>query len=129
MSFSHTLTEKITTDGHSVEKSNTYTGGLQVSLSEAVADSETDYEIVVTMDVSEIESVMIVSDQDVTLETNSGDTPDDTLSLVAGVPYVWTSDSYHVCLLTTDITSIFITNASGSEATLKIEAVIDPTPA
>ncbi len=37
-------------------------------------------------------------------------------------------DSYHPNLLTTDITALYITNASGNAATFYLECVYDPTP-
>jgi len=128
MSLTHTIVEIVSTAGRTLTKQNSYSGGSQLTVSEPIADSETDYEIAFALDVSEIAAIYIVSDQDVLFETNDGSSPDDTISLKAGVPYIWTEDSYHVCLLTTDITSIFITNASGAAAQLEIEVVFDPTP-
>jgi hypothetical protein len=112
-----------------VEDTQSFTGTLLTQIDgESVADSETDYEIVVALDVSAIQAIIITSDQDVTLETNSGAAPDDTIALTANNPYVWYTGSYYTNLLTTDITSIFITNASGSTATIDVLALVDATP-
>ena len=105
------------------------TGGAQASVSESIPDSSTDLEVTFTLDVSAIQSIYIKSDEDLTLETNSGGSPTDTITLKAGVPYIWHAGSYHTNLLTADITAnIFLTNASGSAALLEIEVVTDPTP-
>lgn len=128
MPFTHTLTEKLVVGNTSIEKSNAQSAGANTSIDETIADSTTDGLINFTLDVSQLQSIYIVSDADITIETNDGSSPADTLSLVAGVPYVWHADSYHACLLTTDITAIYVTNASGGSARLQIEALHDPTP-
>jgi len=128
MSFEHAITEEYIGGGATRTKRNTYTADAQNSREVAIADSETDFEVALALDVSEIKALYICSTQDVTLETNDGSTPDDTISLKANVPYIWHEDSYHDCLLTTDVTALFITNASGAEATLIIEVAFDSTP-
>lgn len=128
MSFTHKITEKVLTAGREVAEENSFSGDGQVSLSVSVPDSTTDQLVDLALNVSEIKAVYIVSDQDLTLETNDGSTPDDTLSLVAGVPYVWHENSYYSNLLITDITALYLTNASGATATLELEAVYDSTP-
>lgn len=52
----------------------------------------------------------------------------DTIALLANVPYVWTTNSYATSLLTVDVEAIAITNASGSAALVNIHSVIDATP-
>ena len=51
-----------------------------------------------------------------------------TINLVAGVPYVWTSDSYFVQLIDDDVTKVEVTNSSGSTATFEIRVLQDATP-
>ena len=129
MAATHTITELVQTDGRLITKSTVHSsGGVAAINGEEVADSETDYEIAIAIDVSAVKSLYLVSDQDVTFETNDGSAPDNSISLKAGVPYVWHEDSYHVFLLTVDVTSIFITNASGAVATIDLEVVQDATP-
>jgi len=123
-----TVLEQISGQGRTVSKSNTYTGSGSISIEETVADAQTDFEINVDIDVSAIKAIYINSTQDVTLETNSGSSPADTISLTANKPYVWTADSYFSNLLTTDVTSMFFTNASGGQATISVEVVYDTTP-
>ena len=127
--FNLVLLEKLAGAGWTVEQSRTFSGSsVTPMVDEDVATAQTDYEIVVAVDVSAIQCIMIVSTEDVTLETNDGTTPDDTISLLADVPYIWDTDSYFVNLLTVDITSVFITNASGATANIKMFGVTDATP-
>lgn len=128
MAFSHTLRQAVSVGGWDVSQNNVYSADSQTSVDVEIPDSETDMLVNFALDVSQIESIFILSDQDLTLETNSGAAPDDTLSLLAGVPLVWTNDSYYANLLTTDITALYATNASGAAARLRIEAVHDATP-
>lgn len=111
-----------------IQKLNTLTGSARLSVEESVADGQTNKQIVCAVDVSAVKAFYLVSSQDVTFETNSGSSPADTIALKAGVPYVWHPTSYHAFLLGTDVTSIFITNASGSAATVQMEVLTDATP-
>ena len=122
MACTYTIVEAVTAAGRTITKENSYTENAQNGISEPIPDQSTDLEVDFVLDVSAIKAIVIVSDQDITLETNNGTTPDDTINLVAGVPYIWTDKSYHACLLTTDVTALFITNSSGSAATRALES-------
>lgn len=128
MSFTHTQQRSITVSGRTITKSNDFTGSRIESLDENVADSATDDELAFNLDVSACKSFWIVSDQDVTVETNDGSTPDDTLNLLANKPYMWNEDSYDSFLLGTDVTALFVTNSSGASARIQAEALTDATP-
>ena len=128
MSFTHAIHEKVTVGGTSISKTTTLTGGAKVSLEETIADSTTDGAVVFALDVSACKSFYMVSDQDITIETNDGSSPDDTINLIAGIPYVWHEDKYESFLLTSDVETLYVTNSSGAEAKLQIEALTDPTP-
>lgn len=129
MSFNATTTEQITIDGEVVSSNNSFTDSAVLKITETVADGLTDEQISgAAIDVSEIAVLYILSDQDVTLETNNAGAPADTIALLAGVPLLWYSTSYYTNLLTTDVTAIFITNASGFAAKIKIRVLYDSTP-
>lgn len=128
MSFTHTLTQQVAAPGRTLTRSLDLTGDHQQSLSVAVPDEAEDQEVAISIDQSQIKSLYLVSDQDVTIETNNGTTPDDTISLLAGQPLVWQADDYYACPITVDVTSLFITNASGSSATVELELLVDATP-
>jgi len=114
--------------GEALEKEETVTAGQIVTIDEPIADSETDYLIALTLDVSQIKAIYLESDQDITLETNDGSTPDDTISLSADVPQEWSeSDGAALRPLATDVTALYVTNASGSTANLKARFLVDPT--
>jgi hypothetical protein len=124
----HIITQRIDSGGRTHQYAKTYEAESVAAVEVAVADSESDKEIDIAIDYSQITSLWISSDQDVTIETNDGTTPDDTIALKANVPLLWTTDSYFACPLTEDVTALFVTNASGSTATVRVEVLTDPTP-
>jgi hypothetical protein len=129
MAQTHTVSFNWASPGSSLAYSKAYTATNETNIvGETIADNATDYEIVVAIDVSAVKSFYVVSDQAITIETNNGTTPDDTLNLAAGIPYVWTTDMLDSFLLGTDVTSIFVTNASGATATLHLRCLQDATP-
>ena len=127
MSFSQTVAQSIRVGGQDVAQNNAYSADSQTSVDVAIPIEAVNF----ALDVSQIKALFILSDQDLTIETNNAGpdpAPDDTISLVAGVPLVWTHDSYYANLLTTDITALYVTNASAAAARLRIEALHDATP-
>ena len=128
MSFTHTVNSVYAVGTRTITQSVSKSASAQLSIDEEIVDSSSDLEIAMVLDVSEIAMILILSDQDITLETNSGAAPDNTLSLKAGEPYIWHADSLFTNKLTVDITAIFITNDSGAAARLQIEVLYDATP-
>lgn len=127
MSYEADFTEKLAFQGISTSKTNEVEAGGHIGVNEPIANATTNGEVAFTLDVSQLKGIYIVSDQDILLETNDGSSPDDTISLKAGIPYLWHENSYHACLFDADITALFVTNTSGSTANLKIDAFFDPT--
>lgn len=76
----------------------------------------------IAVDVSQLADVFISCDGTITLTTNDDGTPDDTFTITANEPLVWTS----ACGLpnpfasNTDITSIKAAKATAGSATLKM---------
>jgi len=124
LSFTNTATGQ----GRNLSKTNAHTASQSISIEETVADSTTDFQVNVAIDVSTIKAIIINSTQNVTLETNSGGAPAETIALLANVPLMWDENSYYANLLGTDIVALFFTNASGGVATVNIECVYDATP-
>lgn len=128
MAFSHTYTQALQTPSGLLTRSNSYSASQSVEVSESIANGQTDADIVVAIDVSAVKSFYIVSSAAVTIETNDGSSPDDTLGLAAGVPYVWNTGSEDSFLLTADVTVLYVTNASGSSADIELRCIQDATP-
>lgn len=106
-----------------------YTGSTLLTIDEEpIPDSTTDFEIPFAFDVANVQAFLIVASVAMTIETNSGSAADDTLTLAAGVEYEWTPDSENDFLLDTDVTALFVTNASGAAGTLTCRVLVDPSP-
>ena len=129
MAFSHKISVNWSSGARSITCENDHEGSGQQSVDEIINDSETDKLVAFAVDVSQIVVLYMLSDQEITIETNDGSSPDDTLTLKAGRAYVWIKDyDYNTCKFTTDITKLYVTNSSGSAAHLQIEVETDATP-
>lgn len=125
----HTVTKTVDAPGGQATAAMTYTATGSVEITdEAIAGTVTDFQINVAIDFSALKSLWIHCDQAITIETNSGSAPDDTLTPAAGVPIEWQHDSEHACPLSADVTALFVTNASGVAATFNLRALQDATP-
>lgn len=126
----HKVTMAVLGSGIELSKDISYTNtGVALIDGETLATASDDEEMAFTLDFSACKAFYLVSDQDITFDTNAADPGhDDQISLLANEPYVWHETSYHTFLIGTDITSVFISNNSGSTATIYCLALSDPTP-
>ncbi len=120
--------------GEVVNKSITITDEAILDLSFDVADSQTDELHTIALDISEVKSVYIVSDQNITVEWNDVSGTQGDMDLLAGEPVIWWStqvtDGGNTLnpLSTTDLATTYWTNASGSTANINFQAVYDASP-
>lgn len=80
------------------------------------------------VDISQLKGVFIASDQDVLIEFNSNAGSGGSIALESNVPYTWIVGDVHSLLITADVVSVFITNASGADATIYFYFLQDATP-
>jgi hypothetical protein len=104
--------------------------GANCSISETIAAAASNLEVAFVLDASQVSALVLIATADMTVETNDGTTPDNTFTLKANVPYVWTSadggtlrDTAGVSVV--DITALFVTSTAGG--VLSVEALFDPT--
>lgn len=117
---------EIAADGERV--SFTKTASAEANLEESISADQTDTEYAIAIDVSALKSLYIHCDTAITIETNSGSVPDDTLTIVANRPVVWEDDSPLTNPLGTDVTSIFVTETASAAGTLTIKTLQDASP-
>ncbi len=118
--------EAVSVAGELILSEKEVESGARISIDESIPVAN-NVAVSLAVDVSQIKGVYILSDQDLLLETNNSSSPDNTLNLSAGVPYTWNEDKPYALAFTTDITSLFATNASSGAARLQIEILKDPT--
>ena len=114
-----------------IKEGNTSIGGAARSftvaqvnkMEETIADSLTDVEFLFSIDVSQLQVFHMESDVALTVETNSGSAAQETFTLVANVPV--TFETGETAIFAGDITGLYVTNASGSTATLQVMSGVD----
>jgi hypothetical protein len=125
MSISHIVTLKYQNGTDILDHAVTSTSGTEKNVSEAIGASQTDYLVAWTCDYSQLQSLYIYSAVAMTIETNNGSAPGQTITLAAGKPYVWYYGSGITCPITVDVTALYITNTTAG--TLEIRSLEDPT--
>lgn len=127
--FTHTHSATVQTPSRSVV-------GLNVAVTAeghnervvTVPDASTDLQIELPIDVTEMKSLVMKATVDMTIETNDGITPTDTIALKAGEVLKWKTGGYFTNPLSADVTDLYVTNASGAEGELYVSVLEDPTP-
>ena len=129
MAETHTIIQTYQRPGAEVKGSAQYSGESVVAIvDQSVPADSTDLELQVNLDVSQIVAIILSSDVDLQIETNAVDaTGGNTLSIAAGSPYVWTTDSLDSLLLTLDVDSMFLTTGAVGTGTFNMVALLDPT--
>lgn len=129
MSFTHKVRVQHTGPGSQIDEEHSITAGSEQNVSEEIADSTTDALVAFTCDFSQLKMLTIYSQYALTVCTNDASTgaPAQTIAIAAGVPYTWIYGSGITCPITTDITALYVSNASGSASTLQIRTLEDPT--
>lgn len=121
---------EITVQGVGLGASAIYeaTGSALLQVEESVADDASDYEIACVIDEDALVGLVIVSDQAVTVKTNSSGDPQETISLSANAPVLWFTEMGSAKPISDDLTALFVSNSSGSAATVRVVAITDATP-
>lgn len=88
----------------------------------SIPDGSTDLEIVVPITESTLVAFALSSNKDLTVKTNDSVSPQETFSLKNGEPTVWISGETAGKPIAGDVTALYVTNASGASATLKMIA-------
>jgi hypothetical protein len=106
----------------------TASGSSLLQITETIANAGTNIAVACSIDEDALAGFFLSSNYDVTVKTNSSGSPQETIALKAGVPVVWTSGSVGSKPISDDVTALYITNASGSSATVTLIAITDATP-
>ncbi len=131
MPFSHTITRAYRdSSGTSITATETVTSNEERSYDDSVADGQTAFQVDISLVRSTLKALSIYSDRAVTIKTNSSSSPTDTITLVAGQNLVWSlaTDGLSKCPISASVTALYIANASGAAASVKIRSLSDATP-
>lgn len=130
MSYSHQWGLTFSREDATISStSEEVTGSAEANIDETISADATNQQINVAIDVSALKSIFIVCSKNALIETNSGSAPDDTITLLAGVPFRWTNTSPFASPFDSavDVTAIFVT-AAGASGTLQMYVLQDATP-
>ena len=128
MSFTHRLIRAWQSgDNTAVSAIENVVADQEVNLDIPVPANSTNLHAVVGIDVSQLKSLYLLSDIDLTIETNDSGTPDDTLTLEAGIALLWSAASGLANPLTADVTDLYLTGGA-TAGTLQLRSLSDPTP-
>lgn len=130
--ITHTHTRGINAAGRSVTKRIEVQAESEIFLNPTIASGAANSLHALVIDVSQLKSLFIVSDQDIVLETNSGSSPINVITLTANKPFSWATGDGDLLdtagdAITTDITALYATNAGDDDAVLQFFALLDPT--
>ncbi len=125
-----TITSTIQGAGDSLSATETYSDEAIEDLDITILDAVSDQEVVVDWVNTRLAVLVISSDQEITVESNDGTTPDDTATVKANAPLIFKRDGSAQTnpFASLDVAKLFLTNASGSTATVKIKVLKDVTP-
>jgi len=132
VSFTATFDQSVIIDGKAMMRlTSSYTEDGLLSIDPVIADSTTDQLVDLAFVRADASMIFFQSDQDVTLEFNSNVGAGGSISLGADFPWIWHTDKEDLTLgdvITADVTAMYITNASGSTANIKIRVLLDAVP-
>lgn len=128
--ISHTLTLSWARSGETIAQTVTIEAEGEKNANVTVNASTTDKRVEFPIDVSEVKSLYIHSDQTVTFEFNDNAGAQGSFTVTANKPVIY----YTGCgwdlsdLLPADVTDFYISNAGGTAAAVRIRVLEDTTP-
>jgi hypothetical protein len=129
MPITHSIRYQFSQGNDTLTGSKSYTDDAAISQSFSVAGGTTNALVALALDVSQAKSIYLqATGGALTLKTNSSSTPDATVALPDGLPVVWTTDSGTTNPFgSTDITALYVTNATANAVALEMRILFDPT--
>jgi hypothetical protein len=121
MAFTHTVGTTYRTDaGTIINTSEAVVGTKNAGLDTQILPGVTTT-LTVAISPPLLQSMLMFADQPITMMTNDPHTPQDTITLKANVPLVWTLNSWFpVPFKPNDITAVYITNNGSTSANVQI---------
>lgn len=129
MAFTHRVgVSYASADGSIAGVTSTYQGDAEGGFDGTVPGTTTNMEVDVSFQHDDIVALCLYSTKALTIKTNSSSAPDDTITLAAGVPLIWSTGDRGTNPFTDPVTKLFLTNAGAAEATVKLRWLLDSTP-
>lgn len=125
--FTHKLGKSYTTDAGTISSlTQTFQAQGEVRFDGVIEAGTTNREVDVAFVKSKMVSVMLYSDQAVTVKTNSSSSPQETITLAAKQMVEWATTGHHeACPFADDVTKFFVTNSGQNAANFKIAVLVE----
>jgi hypothetical protein len=120
-----TLTQSLS-DPASWQEVVKYSGSNTMSITATILANTTDQLVNASIPISPapVFLSMLATGANLTVKTNSSSSPANTFNLIAGNPLLWDGNAaYFSDPITTGVTALYVTNSSGSAATLQINVI------
>ncbi len=131
MSFTHTvgITYR-TAAGTIASTTDSYNADGEVNLESTIAAGANNAEHDIAFDPATVKSMVLYSNQALTIRTNNNAAPIDTIALSANKQVTWNEDHTEDIPFNNavPITKFFVTNAGNNNAALKAYFLLDVTP-
>jgi len=132
MSISHTITRQYIPGPSGttpISGSETLSWGSGPQISELIPSNQTNLAVAFAFTNSKLKAIAMSSDVNMTVKTNDGSSPQETITLVAGIPYIWTLTGSYIGSAASpfggNVTGLYVTNTTSG--TLTVAALVDPT--
>lgn len=127
MATTGTLTISGSCSGISPSAIVSKSAGSSVTIDESISANQTDLLFAISFDKDRLKMVYLVSTETMTIETNDGTTPGDTITLTADEPLIWWEGAaeYTNPFASADVTAFYLTNTTA--CTLSGFILHDPT--
>ncbi len=101
----------------------TETGVTELNLDFTVAGTTTNQQEPLVFTVAKLVSFYMVSDQALTVKTNSSGGPQETIVLAAGIPYLFVGSSGQLAAFAGNVSTAYFSNAGSVTANVKIRSL------
>jgi hypothetical protein len=123
LSITHKLTFAVSSDSGGTPLSGVQSevGDTELAFDNQYGASLTDQLQAIAFTAANVQSIMLLSDKGLTIETNSGSSPVNTIVLKPGTPLAWSkSAGYYANPFTANVTAFYITTTVAARLTGKI---------
>lgn len=117
----HRKVTNISSGAYKIQSSKSVSPSIETYLNGTVPDGSTDLQFSIFVEATNLRSLHIQGDQALTVKTNSSGAPQETFTLDGVDPSSWV-EGEGVSPIAGDVTSVYVTNASGSDAEFEILA-------
>jgi hypothetical protein len=126
MPFSQAFSVTVSFQGITANYSGTVTGDATPNVDATIAIAAADYAITTNWRAAGLQGwILLATGGAITVETNSTSVPDNTFTLADGKPQFWFTGTGPSNSIETNVTTFYVSNASGASVRFQAYAVSD----